>query len=135
MTEYEFLEQAAFDQGILINDRILRLEDNLSGLYIDFGNRYYMILINRHRTYAQRLAVLREELAHHEKTVGRIIDQNITENRKAELLARTCACKDMLPAIVQALTHGCTMLWEMRTEMRASTQMCDRYDRNTRGLP
>lgn len=52
------------------------------------GNR---IAIRESMTTVEKACVLEEEIAHHDLTVGRIIDQSVVENRKQEHRARMLA--------------------------------------------
>lgn len=113
MTEYEILEQIAYDKGILVDRTILKKHDALSGLYIRFAPNQYMILINKYRTIATQTIVLLEEIAHHDKTVGTIYNQSSVVNRKAERQARFYAYQSLIPNIKNAFNTGCNTLWEL----------------------
>ena len=65
-------------------------------------------------TSAEKADVLAEEIAHWDTTVGDILDQSVTENRKQERLARSVAY-DMrigLDGIIKAWEYGCQDLYE-----------------------
>lgn len=65
-------------------------------------------------TNAEKADTLAEELAHHDLTVGNILDQSITMNRKQEHKARAKAY-DMrigLERIVDAIDMGCKDAYE-----------------------
>lgn len=67
------------------------------------------------QTRKEASCVLTEELCHHYITVGDIIDQNVTENRKQENKARFLAYnrKIGLTGIIRAYEVGCLNLYEM----------------------
>lgn len=103
MTKYEKLLIEAEKLGIRIRE-------------IDFGTDeecgYYhinKILINSRLTENQKHGVLAEELGHHLKTYGNIIDQSELKNRKQELIARREGYKFILEPLdlVYAYSLGC----------------------------
>lgn len=113
MTQYEHLEQHAYDQGIVVINK--EFDDHgpqFSGLYFKWEG-HLVIFINKKRTTAEQTIALMEELAHHELAVGDIIDQTKTENRKAEALTRATCYKKLLPSIINAILTGHTMPWEI----------------------
>lgn len=78
------------------------MSSRLKGLYSD-----NIIWINKLiPTNTEKTCVLAEELGHHHKTVGDIIDQSSIINRQQELRARAWAYEKLVPLekIVQA--HG-----------------------------
>lgn len=66
-------------------------------------------------TLKEKACILAEELGHHFTTVGNILNQNISENRKQEYRARLWAYDKQigLVGIVQAFEKGCQSLYEM----------------------
>ena len=58
----EALEQEAADQGILLDETILKANTPLDGLYIAWGPQEAIILLNGHRPLSIRVAALAEEL-------------------------------------------------------------------------
>lgn len=112
MTEYEHLEQRAFDQGIVIISRPFSEDKTFDGLFICIDHRP-LIIINTARTPAEQTLALREELAHFEFTTGDILDQSTIENRKAENTARSLYYSDLLPVISNCLEAGCSEPWEL----------------------
>lgn len=67
------------------------------------------ILIRKDMTETQKGCVLAEELGHYHTTVGDILDQNISENRKQERRARLWSYNKLigLNGIVSAYKAGC----------------------------
>ncbi|MCI9591616.1 MAG: ImmA/IrrE family metallo-endopeptidase [Lachnospiraceae bacterium] len=76
------------------------------------GNK---IAIRRTLSTKEKGCTLAEELGHHYTTVGNILDQSDSGNRKQELKARTWAYNELvgLDGIVSAYKHGYNELPEM----------------------
>lgn len=93
--EYGNLLKEAQQQGVDIYEK----EMINKGLYGD-----NVIWINKFLPTAAKYSILAEELGHHYKTVGNILDQSKLTNRKQEKLARTWAYERTIPLskIVQA---------------------------------
>jgi len=115
MTIYETLENTAFEQGILVTQKFLDARSRYHGLFIEV-NGQPVILINRHRTTAEKTIALMEELAHFESTSGNILDQSKVENRKSESYARARLYKNLLPAVQSAIRAGSVFHWEVAEE-------------------
>ena len=107
MTGYELLEELAYRHGLnVVSARLLYSDGMIVGK--DIGIRKDI------ETQAERADVLAEEIAHSQLTVGNILDQGKTENRKQEHKARRLAY-DMrvgLEGIVHALEYGCQTPYE-----------------------
>ena len=71
-------------------------------------------LNKRLRTQKEKACVLAEELGHFHTTVGDILDQSKTENRKQEYRARVWAYDRLvnLQGIIKAHESGCKTLFE-----------------------
>lgn len=67
------------------------------------------------KTYAQKADTLAEEIAHYRYTVGNILDQSISENRKQENIARFHAYNERigLIGIINAYEAHCRNRYEM----------------------
>lgn len=67
------------------------------------------------QTLCEKGCILAEELGHYHTSVGNILDQNITENRKQEQKARLWAYDRLvgLIGIAQSYKAGCSNLHEM----------------------
>ena len=104
MTKHEKL-MAEYDD-LYIEERQMINE----GLYADG-----CIWINEKMPSNKKLAILAEEIGHHETSSGNILDQDDTSNRKQELTARKWAYEKVLPreAIETAFETGHTELWDI----------------------
>ena len=110
MNKFEKLLQEAEDNNVKVYDFDLG-GGGFDGLYID-GN---VALSNQIETTARKACVLAEELGHYYTTVGNILDQNHTNNRKQELTARKWAYEKLVPIenINFAFADGHTEIWDM----------------------
>lgn len=83
-----------------------------TGSYGFFSNG--TILIEETRSEIEKKCILAEEYGHGIKNVGNILDQQVTENRKQELVARRYAHELLVPLIelVRAKKFGCNSLFE-----------------------
>lgn len=104
MTKYEQLT-AEYD-NLHIEERTMKND----GLYADG-----CIWINKNMPSVKRYSVLAEEIGHYHTTVGNILDQSDTNNRKQERLARKWAYEKILPIenILFAAQDGHTDIWDM----------------------
>lgn len=95
--DYEVLLAMAEGRRISVYEE--KMTPNIKGLYAD-----EVIWINRNQTTVAKACAIIEEIAHHQLTVGDILDQTDIRNRKQELRARQWAYECMLPLdrIVQA---------------------------------
>ena len=109
MTNLEMLEDAADRAGVPI-DTVRFGSERIKGLYCDGS----IALSADLETSADRSAILAEELGHHYTTVGDIMDQTDTGNRKQELQARIWAYNRLigLQGLVAAHRHGCQSRYE-----------------------
>lgn len=106
--EYDDLLNEIAESGIeLIEDDI---PGQLQAFYVD-----NVIVIDKKLDSRARKCILAEELAHHRLTVGNILDQRLTGNRKQEKKARARAYEDMLPPerLVDAYEAGCANEYEI----------------------
>lgn len=115
MTNFESLEQLAYSYGVCVNQSILREEDALDGLYVALPDGSCLILINRHRTLAERTAALAEELGHHFKSIGDLRDTRDTAAAKSENLGRAWSYEQLLPFDILAhqIKSGHVNPWEL----------------------
>lgn len=115
MTHYEHLEQLAHSCGVRINLSILREEDALDGLYVALRDGGCLILINRHRTQAERTAALAEELGHYFKSVGDLRDLRDIAAAKSENMGRAWSYEQLLPfdSLDHQLKNGHGSPWEL----------------------
>lgn len=71
------------------------------------------------RSTRKRTCILAEELGHYHTTVGNILNQDITANRKQEYRARLWAYNKLigLSGIVSAYSAGCRNLYDMAAHL------------------
>lgn len=111
MTKDEKLEQEAYDHGVDIIEKYKFDSPRLRGLYSD-----NMIALSRSiHSRREKACVLAEELGHYHTTVGDIISQQDTRNRKQELRARLWAYDKQigLLGIIDAYKYGCRNTFDM----------------------
>ena len=104
MTKYEEL-MAKYD-NLHIEERPMKND----GLYADD-----CIWINGNIPECRRYCILAEEIGHYETSVGDILDQTNTNNRRQERAARKWAYEEILPVenILFAAQDGHTEIWDM----------------------
>ena len=108
MTDYEYLLEEAADRNIKVREVPLIMYDGLT-------NGQVICIRSTMQTQAQKADVLAEEIAHTKLTVGNILDQGETGNRKQEYKARLKAYDKRigLKGIVNAYRAGCKTLYEI----------------------
>lgn len=116
MTPKEKLEQEAFEQNVPV-DYIKFNSDKLRGLYINGS-----IALHQGMDSATTADTLAEELEHHYTTVGDILDQNDTANRKQERLARLRAYNRRigLSGIIQGYKAHCRSRYDLAEYLEVS---------------
>lgn len=105
---YEILVSEASDTGLTVKEKPLKYNNGRIK-----GNK---IAIRKDlETSSQKTCVLAEELGHHYTTVGNILDQADTGNRKQERRARLWAYDKLigLHGIIEAFEHGCRNRYEI----------------------
>ena len=105
---YEILVSEASDTGLTVKEKPLKYNNGRIK-----GNK---IAIRKDlETSSQKACVLAEELGHHYTTVGNILDQADTGNRKQERRARLWAYDKLigLHGIIDAFEHGCRNRYEI----------------------
>lgn len=110
MNLLEQLHQEAENENIEVLQYSFQ-SDRIKGLYCDGA----IALNNELKDSKEKACVLSEELGHHYTTIGHILDQRKTENRKQELRARAWAYNKMigLMGIVRAYENRCSSFHEM----------------------
>ena len=86
---------------------------------------YDVIGINKNvHSYTKRSCILAEEIGHYKTTVGNIIDQSSTANRKQERNARMWAYNQMvgLQGIISCYQARCNNLFEMADHLGVTEQ-------------
>lgn len=83
-----------------------------------------VILIDKNLSERRKAEVLYEELAHHKLTYGNILDQSKFNNRKFENYARRYGYEDALPLriIVEAHNYGVSNLYELAEYVQLSEE-------------
>ena len=108
MTTYEDLLNEAYKEGITVKEKPLKYNDGRIK-----GNK---IAIRKSiETDKEKACILAEKLGHYYTTVGDILDQNDSNNRRQELIARKWAYEKILPIenILFAVQDGHTEIWDM----------------------
>ncbi len=108
MTCYETLLDEAYEKGLIVKEKPLQYNDGRIK-----GNR--IAIRQTLDTTARKACVLAEELGHYHTTVGNILDQDDTNNRKQERTARKWAYEKLVPIenIQFAFADGHTEIWNM----------------------
>jgi len=110
LTKFEQLTQEANDNGLEVLEMAFR-SNRIKGLYCNST-----IAINdKLKDSRKKACILAEEIAHHDLTVGNILDLSDTQNRKQEMLARLKAYNHMvgLTGLIRSYEYGCRNLYEM----------------------
>lgn len=99
--DFETLLDDADAEGLVIKERPFRTYDGRIK-----GKNIYL---RKNMDSTEKTCVLAEELGHHYTTVGDILDQRDTGNRKQERQARLWAYNKMigLSGIIRAFEYGC----------------------------
>lgn len=106
---YEKLLVEAENENIIVKEK--SFESSLDGLYFD--NK---IALNKNTLVrnCEKACVLAEELGHHYKTYGNIIDLNNIDNLKQERKARLYAYDKLvgINGLIEAYIAGCRSLYD-----------------------
>lgn len=135
MTGYEELLTDADKENIIVTDQFDLSGTRLKGLYCD-GT----IALNRDMYIeSEKTCVLAEELGHHYTTVGDIMDQTDTANRKQERRARIWAYHKLLSLndLVDSYKHGCQNQFEIAEHLNVTEEFlmdCLSYYKEKYGL-
>ena len=108
MKKYEDLLDEASDMGLSVKEvQMTKYDGLIRGRKIGIRKSI--------KTYAQKADTLAEEIAHYRYTVGNILDQSISENRKQENIARFHAYNERigLIGIINAYEAHCRNRFEM----------------------
>ena len=102
MTVYEELLEEVEDNGLIVREKPLSSSNGRI-----YKNR--IAISNKLRTTTEKACVLSEELGHHYTSVGCILDQADSQNRKQERQARLWAYNKQigLRGLIRAYEHGC----------------------------
>ena len=135
MTGYEELLTDADKENIIVTDQFDLSDTRLKGLYCD-GT----IALNRDMYIeSEKTCVLAEELGHHYTTVGNIMDQTDTANRKQERRARIWAYHKLLSLndLIDSYKHGCQNQFEIAEHLNVTEEFlidCLTYYKEKYGL-
>lgn len=118
MNSYEDLQEEARKDGVNVIDYPFE-SNRIKGLYCDGA-----VAIRDDMTTAEKSCVLAEELGHYHMTVGNILDQADTSNRKQERLARLWAYNKRvgLSGIIYGYRKGCRNLHELADCLEVSEE-------------
>lgn len=110
MNNYEKLLNTADKENLIVIENYNFSNTRIKGLYCD-GT---VALDENVKKQTDKACILAEELGHYHTTVGDIINQNKTENRKQELHARVWAYNKLigLRGIVDSYIYGCRSTYE-----------------------
>ncbi len=120
MTGYEKLLTDAAKENIIVTDQFDLSGTRLKGLYCD-GT----IALNKDMYIeSEKTCVLAEELGHHYTTVGDIMDQTDTANRKQERHARIWAYHKLLSLndLIDSYKHGCQNQFEIAEHLNITEE-------------
>ncbi len=120
MTGYEELLTDAVKENIIVTDQFDLSGTRLKGLYCD-GT----IALNRGMCIeSEKTCVLAEELGHHYTTVGDIMDQTNTANRKQERRARIWAYHKLLSLndLINSYKCGCRNKFEIAEHLNITEE-------------
>ena len=120
MTGYEELLTDADKENIIVTDQFDLSDTRLKGLYCD-GT----ITLNRDMYIeSEKTCVLAEELGHHYTTVGNIMDQTDTANRKQERRARIWAYHKLLSLndLIDSYKCGCQNQYEIAEHLNITEE-------------
>lgn len=118
---YEELLSEAKQHGIDVYEK--PFSSRIKGLYSD-----NVIAINKLiPTIIEKACVLAEELGHHHRTSGNILDQSNIENRQQENRARSWAYEKLVPlkSIVQAHKQGIKNRFELAEFLGVTEEFLD----------
>lgn len=135
MTGYEELLTDADKENIIVTDQFDLSGTRLKGLYCD-----RTIALNRDMYIeSEKTCVLAEELGHHYTTVGDIMDQTDTANRKQERRARIWAYHKLLSLndLIDSYKCGCQNQFEIAEHLNVTEEFladCLTYYKEKYGL-
>ncbi|MEK4425917.1 ImmA/IrrE family metallo-endopeptidase [Solibacillus sp. FSL K6-1523] len=118
---YEQLEEEVYQHDIEIYERYMA--PRIKGLYSD-----NIIQLNKRiKTLREKKCVLAEEFGHYHTSVGDILDQSNSINRKQELIARRWAYNKLVPLskIVAAYDQYLTNSYELANYLDVTEEFLD----------
>ena len=120
MTRYEKLLNDADKSNVTVTDRFDLSGTRFKGLYCD-GT---IALDSNLQTDSEKSCILAEELGHHYTTVGDILNQAETENRKQERRARIWAYHKLLSLndLINSYKRGCQNQYEIADHLNVTEE-------------
>jgi len=117
MNIFERIEQEIHDRGAQL-DVVDFGSKRIKGLYVDGSIALNKDLCNN----AERTCVAAEELAHHELTVGNILNMHDIQNRKQEYTSRLAAYNKLigLYGIISGYKARCRNRFELATHLEVT---------------
>ena len=117
MTNYEELQQAAFDRNLKVIED-LQFESGADGMI--YGR--VIGLSDRLVSYREKACILVEEIAHYDVNTGNILDQTKAWNRQQELKARRLAFDRMsvLQGLIESFKAGDRNLYEVAERLNVT---------------
>lgn len=118
---FEKLLQETEKEGIEVIE--MHFKGGLKGLYCDNIIALSKSLVND----TERKCVLAEELGHHYKTVGNILDQSNIVNRKQERIARAWGYDRLIgiTGLINAYKNGCRNGYEIAEYLNVSEEFLE----------
>jgi len=119
MTNFEILEQKIHDLGISL-DIVSFDSSKIKGLYVDGS-----IALNKNlHTSAEKVCIASEELAHHELSVGNVLNMDVVQNRKQEYAARLLSYNKQigLNGIIQGFEAHCCSRYELAGHLNVTEE-------------
>lgn len=112
-------------EHLVIKNKHIPIDDGmeLNGRFEGFYDNG-VILIDKNLSETRKAEVLYEELAHHKLTYGDILDQSSFNNRKFEIYARRYGYENALPLnkIIDAYKYGVSSLYELAEYVQLSEE-------------
>ena len=117
---YEALLEEAHQEGLVVKEKPLKYNNGrIKGKRIAIRQDI--------ETNTEKTCVLAEELGHHHKSVGNILDMSDVRNRKQERQARLWAYNKLigLSGIIEAFEHGCQSRYEMAEYLEVTEEFLE----------
>lgn len=128
---YENLIDEAYTYGVTVKE--IPLKYNLKGLY-----KNNKIIIDQTIPTIEKKCIMAEELGHHHKTVGNILDESDISNCKQEIIARRWGYEKLVGIVdfVNAYRDGAKNRYELANYLAITEKFLDEvvaYYRNKYG--
>ena len=128
---YENLIDEAYAYGVTVKE--IPLKYNLKGLY-----KNSKIIIDQTIPTIEKKCIMAEELGHHHKTVGNILDESNISNCKQEIIARRWGYEKLVGIVdfINAYRDGAKNRYELANYLAITEEFLDEvvaYYRNKYG--